>query len=544
MKTRFLHTASLLASSATALAAGVSPALEKPNIVIFFADDISAREIPVYGSKVWSPPKAGDTSDPAFRAKTPVLDKLAAEGCWIKTAWAATVCSPSRAMMMTGRYAHRHKWWVNGDIGVYSDPEGKQVPWPLYESSPVLIGHVAQQAGYGTFWAGKTQMKGSDLRRFGFDEGCFTPGEVASTKNPYTDFELVQQKTAEGKQLINRDTGKPADVYVQQSWYWAPQVLLMNHPSAPGRFEWWPNTPEAQKTYGLNTYGPDVELEFAFEFMERQKKAGKPFFIYHTSHLGHDGFNWFNPQSDSKWPGTPVVTWNGSGYVRTPPNVTGDNGVYDTHGTVTESGIHTQINYIDYQIWLYLNKFKELGVANNTVFVFCADNGTSKYGKMSPDRQKGCHIPFVIYAPGMTKHGEQDILVNLSDILPTVADLAGVKLPAGYEIDGESLVPFLFTGKPEHREWIYSYQGPSQLIRGKHVMKDGRNKWWDVAGNPEDLISYQEIKEWGAVSEVHRDERERLLKILPGYDLHEREHDAPGVTSGVIPVEKRKKVTE
>jgi arylsulfatase A-like enzyme len=134
--------------------------------------------------------------------------------------------------------------------------------------------------------------------------------------------------------------------------------------------------------------------------------------------------------------------------------------------------------------------------------------------------------------------------VNLSDILPTVADLAGVKLPAGYEIDGESLVPFLFTGKPEHREWIYSYQGPSQLIRGKHVMKDGRNKWWDVAGNPEDLISYQEIKEWGAVSEVHRDERERLLKILPGYDLHEREHDAPGVTSGVIPVEKRKKVTE
>ena len=75
----------------------------KPNIVILYADDISARELPVYGSTVWSDPYRQNSSDPACRAKTPVLDRLAEEGCWIKTAWAATVCNPSRAMMMTGR---------------------------------------------------------------------------------------------------------------------------------------------------------------------------------------------------------------------------------------------------------------------------------------------------------------------------------------------------------------------------------------------------------------------------------------------------------
>lgn len=61
-------------------------ALEKPNIIVYFADDISARELPIYGSSVWTDPLRENTSDSEFRAKTPVLDKLAMQGCWIKTA--------------------------------------------------------------------------------------------------------------------------------------------------------------------------------------------------------------------------------------------------------------------------------------------------------------------------------------------------------------------------------------------------------------------------------------------------------------------------
>lgn len=112
-------------------------AIDRPNIVLIFADDISARELPIYKSSVWSPPTGGDTSDPAFQAQTPVLDRMAQEGCWIKTAWAAVVCSPSRAMMMTGRYAHLHKWWSNKDKGKYVGENGKLTTWPLYASSPI-----------------------------------------------------------------------------------------------------------------------------------------------------------------------------------------------------------------------------------------------------------------------------------------------------------------------------------------------------------------------------------------------------------------------
>lgn len=510
-------------------------AITKPNIIIYFADDISAREFPVYGSSVWTAPDASTTSDPAYRAKTPVIDQLAEDGCWITTAWASVVCNPSRAMMMSGRYAYQTKWWNNGDRGRGHDENGKlQNTWPVYQSSPLLIGHVAQKAGYGTYWAGKTQMAGR-YALHGFDEGCYTPGGLSDNDNPYTDFKHKPVKGGGKHAVINVDTGRQVETYWQHGWYWYPHVKLMNHPTAPGRTVWWPNTPESQETFGVHTYGPDVELEFCFDFMERKHQEGKPFFIYHTSHLGHDAFNWLDPEykkwPKSKWPNAPIVKWDGRKYTRVEPKITGDDGEYDTHGTVTEPGIHNHINYIDYQIWLYRKKLEKMGIADNTVIIVCADNGTSGYGKTLSIKQKGCHIPMIIYAPGMKKHGEQDILMSVADVMPTIADLVGFKIPTDYKIDGKSLMPFLFSSQKEHRDWIYTYRGPEQLIRGRRVMKDGTGKWFDVSQDPDDLISYSEIKGWGTVPEIHREEYERLQKELPQYDLYFEERNEPGISN-------------
>ncbi|MEM6698541.1 MAG: sulfatase-like hydrolase/transferase [Bacteroidota bacterium] len=502
----------------------------EPNIILLFADDISARELPIYGSTVWSLPKGGElkggnTSNPKYRANTPVLDKLAKEGCYIKTAWAATVCSPSRAMMMTGRYAHLHKWWHNKDRG--KSPSGSNT-WRLYESSPHTIAHVAKKGGYSTYWAGKTQM--DDVLKFGFDEGCLTPGQGSYNKAiSTTDFRLESRKVNGEKKIFNADTDEVVKSYVQSGWYWKPHVQLMNHPTSSKPLEWWPNTKAAKDSFGLSTYGPDVELEFVFEFMERKQKKGQPFFIYHTSHLGHDAMDFFHPKEGNKWPGTPKISWDGEKYSRVKPHITGDNGVYDTHGTVSEDGIHHHINYLDYQVWLYMNKLKEMDIADNTIFIFCADNGTSGYGKSSPDLQKGTHIPLIIYAPvlKLTKQGKQEILVNLSDMLPTIAEIADVKIPYSYEINGQSLLPYLTTEGTSHRDWIYGYHKASQIIRGDLVLRDGNNIWWDVSKNPADLIDFPKITDWNTVSEEHRKERDQLEHVLQRYDQHASSHDAP-----------------
>ena len=174
-----------------------------------------------------------------------------------------------------------------------------------------------------------------------------------------------------------------------------------------------------------------------------------------------------------------------------------------------------------------------MGIEDNTIFIIAADNGTSGYGKGKVEKQRGQHIPFIVYAPGlkMQKQGEQDILVNVADVLPTVADIVGYKIPKNYKVDGVSLLPYLTTNKTEHRDFIYTYRSGMQLIRGSKVLKDGYGDWYDVSTCPDDYNSFAEIKDWSKVSAAHRAEHEKLMKILPKYDLYKTERNGPGGTS-------------
>lgn len=457
------------------------------------------------------------------------MDRLAEEGCWITTAWTATLRKPSRAMILTGRHAHRQKWWSNNDIARVPHPGGWMDALHIYDTSPLLLSHLASGAGYGTYWVGKFHLSG-DYSKYGFDEAMITPGMLHESTNPHSDFQLDTVK--EGGERIglrNLDTGELIEkkTYAQDSWYWQPNVRLWNDPSAPGELVWWPNTPKAKASFGLNVYGPDLETGYCLDFMERKHEEGKPFFVYHPTHLGHGAFDWFHPESGNKWPGTPVVKWDGERYHRKPLNITGSNGVYETNETVTEPGLHSHINYIDYMLWRYVEKVKELGIEENTIFVFSTDNGSHKFGKTKVDQQRGTHVPLIIYAPGMTKQGEQGILVSLTDFLPTFADIMGYEFPADYELDGKSLWSFLTTNEPKHHDWIYSYKSKYQMVRGKYLIRDGFGKWWDAKELPEDHRSYQQISDWNQVPETYRDEREQLEKVLTKFDLYETEYDAP-----------------
>ena len=477
MNSNYLKFSTLISLSVVALPriSGAQTS-DKPNIVVLLADDISAREFPIYNSNVWTGKIETNTKAKDQRAFTPVMDDLANRGCWISTCWSCTVSSPTRAQLMTGRYATQTKWWHNSDCGTYANTDGKQETYPLFESSPMMIGKIAQLGGYATYWTGKAQMDHIDdcIDKYGFDEACYSPDEG---NKQYTDLRM-NKIAGEPRNFINADSGeKIFDTYRQASYYWMPAMAIVNDPSCKERnkMETWPNTAAARAKYGLNTFAPDVEQDFAFNFIDRKHKEGKPFFIYHTTHLGHGAYNFTNPHTECQYPETPKIEWTDKGYVRTEPNITGDKGVYDYHNSTSDEGIHSHINYIDYIVWRYMEKFKKMGIEQNTIFIITADNGTSRYGKSFVEKQKGTHVPMIIYAPAlkMKKQGRQEALVNISDILPTIADIVGVKIPKNYKIDGESMIPFLTNKNEGHRDFIYSYRSGCQMIRGDKVLRDG-----------------------------------------------------------------------
>lgn len=488
--------------------APTAAAAEKPNVILIMADDISANDFPLHGVP------EGGTGNVASSTptRTPNLDRIAAEGAWIRTAWATPVCSPTRAMIMTGRYAHRHGWYANHlkPSGAFhrtsTDSTGQRQ----------LIGHVAKQAGYATAWAGKSQVP--NLDQYGFDEGLFYTyynEKLNGQTNPYSDFQATSP-------------------YEQTSWYWKPQLKRMNHPDSATTFDWAPANLD-----GEMDYGQDLFVDAIIEFINRHTddpstpaddtEAVKPFFAYYTPNLGHRAVDYLNAsrQTDGDYlgeqthVGVPEIVldeqtgrWN-----RRLETYQQQENPGDPVAGVSEDHIDRHIEYLDYQVQQITDELKRLGIVDNTVLIFTTDNGAWGYGKGNVTRQRGTHVPLVVYAPGQLKvQGEQDILADLADIWPTLAEITGFEPPVNYEVDGQSLWGYLTGETDEHRKWIASYHGKDQLIRGKNVLRDGHGDWYDTRG-ARDGDAFTPLTEDSA-PELLAEKRmlETALEGLPSFD--------------------------
>jgi len=145
MKTTIALFAALLAIHPLRSAAAPAierPATDKPNIVFILADDLGIDNISCYG---------------ADKFKTPEIDKLAAEGTRFTRAYAAPLCGPSRAMIMTGRYAFRTGATNQDKTGAFT-PEQE-----------IMTPKVLKEAGYATASIGKWGQLPLTPADFGFD---------------------------------------------------------------------------------------------------------------------------------------------------------------------------------------------------------------------------------------------------------------------------------------------------------------------------------------------------------------------------------------
>lgn len=207
--------------------------------------------------------------------------------------------------------------------------------------------------------------------------------------------------------------------------------------------------------FNMGEFSTDLFSDFINQFMAENKDES--FFVYYPMALTHCPFC-PTPDSDDWDPKS-----RGSRTYKGDPKYFKDMVAY----------VDTTIAKIDAQL-------KTLGVRDNTLLIFIGDNGTdtpivtnTAFGKVVGAKGKmidgGNHVPCVVSWPGMIKQGRvlPDI-ADVSDIVPTICEVAGIDLPADIPFDGVSFAPQLRGERGTPRESMYMWYarngGPNAQI--------------------------------------------------------------------------------
>lgn len=244
-----------------------------------------------------------------------------------------------------------------------------------------------------------------------------------------------------------------------------------------------------------NKYGPDIVSNYACSFIERNKDNS--FFLYYPMILVHSPFL---PTPDSKeWKDKNLRQKNEDRFFK------------------------DMVEYTDKIVNKLLTKIEKLGLSENTIFIFTADNGTNYklitqtingpfHGGKGTMPDAGTHVPMIVYNPSKIKSGfEYNELFEFSDFLPTFAEMAGVNIPEG--IDGKSYCP-LFTGKKQKlRETVFVHYDPlksggSERWYGRFV----RNKIYKLYNDGRFYDVSLDSREKNPIMEERLTPKEKVLK--------------------------------
>ncbi len=294
--------------------------------------------------------------------------------------------------------------------GIYQFPNRRGGPKPGAPedqiTSHLTFAQVLKPKGYATAQSGKWQLTGKVptlIFECGFDEYCMW---------------AYQHNLPPG---VEHTGGWEGGKGSRTSRYW--------HPSIVKNGKYMPTGPD--------DYGPDIFTDFVIDFARRHRDG--PFFIYYPMALTH-GPHYPTPH---------------------------DNPPESQKFKNSKENFQSDVEYMDHLVGRIVDAIEELGLRDNTLILFTADNGTGGNGKGQPT-ELGARVPMIVNGPGIVKPtGLSEELVDLSDVLPTLAELAGAELPADHVIDGRSLVPLLRGEPASVREWIYSYLGDRRIVRTK-----------------------------------------------------------------------------
>ena len=392
---RILQAAALFVPSVHVVA-GSAAEVAHPNFIVIMADDLGAKELGCYGH-------------PSHR--TPHLDRLAEQGMRFRTCFSTPLCSPTRVMILTGRYGF-HTGWYNFTRRPGS-PTHKNKAYDLGQAE-ITFADVLKQRGYATALAGKWQLTGKVptlVHDCGFDEYLIW---------------AYKHNLPSGVNHTGAWENKRAQ---KTSRYW--------HPSLMSNGDYVPTRPE--------DYGPSLFTDFVIDFARRHRD--RPFLVYFPMCLTHKPWD---PTPDPQRP-----------------------------GKKTPSGLKSNVEYMDHLVGRIMTALDEMDLSERTIVLFTGDNGTQGSGK-AETTERGARVPLIVRGPGRVKAGVvSDELVDLTDVLPTLADFAGAPVPSNRPIDGRSLVGTLRGEPGSHREWIFSYLHEECIVRTKRWLLEGDGRFFD-----------------------------------------------------------------
>ncbi|MCX7824024.1 MAG: arylsulfatase [Verrucomicrobiae bacterium] len=421
------------------LATASSPLAAPPNVIFILADDLGYGDLGCYGQQI---------------IRTPNLDRMAAEGMRFTQHYAGSpVCAPSRCVLMTGK--HPGHAFIRNNRSV--QPEG-QYPIP---AETVTLAKLFKRQGYATAAFGKWGL-----------------GPMDSTGSPL-------------KQGIDRFfgyncQGKAHNLFPPSLWDNDKVITLDNdvpHPpqKLPDGAD--PNDPANYKRFLGKQYAPDLYMEQARRFIREHKD--KPFFVYLPTIIPHLALQ--VPEDSlaeyrGKFPDLPYP--GGRGYL---PHF------------APRAAYAAMITRMDREIGSLLALVKQLGLDENTIFVFSSDNGPlngAHQGHGGTDAvffnsagglrdgkgtvyEGGLRVPCIVRWQGRIAAGTTcGRVTGFEDWMPTLMELIGASGIVPKDVDGISFAPTLL-GKPqEARPFLYREfpaYGGQQCVRigyWKGVRKD------------------------------------------------------------------------
>jgi len=436
------RTIGLAAFALTAVVASMPAAAQqqrKPNILVIMGDDVGWFNVGAYHRGIMS-------------GKTPNLDGLAAQGMIFTDYYAEASCTAGRANFITGELPIRTGLTTVGQAGA-------DVGIP---DQAVTLATVLRSLGYETGQFGKNHL--GDLNKYlptvhGFDEFFGYLYHLDAMSDPYWyDYPQDWIDKYGPRDLIHSYATNVDDATVMPRWgKVGKQRIVDEGPLAPfPNMAGMQNWQEGRKAkYDMETFD-SVLVKASEDFMDKAKKDGKPFFIWHNTTRMHV-FTYIPPKYQAMM------------------NATSNYGL-------EEAGMAQ----MDDAIGDLLKHLQDIGEADNTIVIFTTDNGAEVFtwpdGGMTPFKatkgtsfEGGFRVPAIIRWPGHITPGsvENGIFSGL-DWLPTLAAAAGNpnvtdQLLKGVTLEGRNYKNHLdgynqmdlLTGKgPSARHELFYFAGP------------------------------------------------------------------------------------